>query len=86
MCLVCKKLIEPERARDYEDTSLCTEHGAAISRFGGEFRVLAEQESLAKENSFKRNPGGVKTKLVLNMEGIQRLKEEYYERQAAQQQ
>jgi hypothetical protein len=77
MCLVCKKLIDAERAKEYEGTSLCTEHGQAIGRFGGEFKVIAEQESLAKENSFKRNPGGVKTKLVLNMAGIEQLRDEF---------
>jgi hypothetical protein len=82
MCLVCKKLIEADRAADYDDTSLCAQHGREIERLGGEFKVLAEQENLAKENSLKKNRGGVKTKLVRNLAAINQLREEYLQRQA----
>jgi hypothetical protein len=77
ICVICKKLIEPERAEALQQTSLCSEHGEAIKRFGGEFKVIAEQENLSKQNSLKRNPGGVATRMVRNSEAIERLRDEY---------
>ena len=80
MCVICKRLIEPERAAEMEETNLCTEHGAAIDRFGGEFRLAVHQESLQKPG-LKRNPGGVATRMVRNLEALERLREEYQNRQ-----
>jgi len=82
MCVICKRLIEPERAAAMEQTNLCTEHGEAISRFGGEFVLTAQQESLQKPGSLKKNPGGVATRQIRNLEALARLREEYENRQA----
>lgn len=77
MCVVCKRLIDRERAQALPQTNLCGEHGEAIKQFGGEFVVVAEQENLSKQNSLKRNPGGVATRMVRNLEAIERLREQY---------
>ena len=82
MCVICKKLIEPERAADLKSTNLCTEHGEAIERFGGEFRVQSQGENLSKPGSLKRNPGGVKTKMVRNMRALEELRAEYDKQKA----
>ncbi|HEX5106015.1 MAG TPA: hypothetical protein VFV87_19485 [Pirellulaceae bacterium] len=76
MCVICKKLIEPERAAAMASTNLCTEHGEAIERFGGEFRVQSQGENLSKPGSLKRNPGGVKTRMVRNLRALDQLREE----------
>jgi hypothetical protein len=77
MCVVCKKLIEPERAEGLQQTKLCAAHAEAIKKFGGEFKVIAVQENLSKQNSLKRNPGGVATRMVRNVDAIERLREEF---------
>jgi hypothetical protein len=69
-------MIEPDRAADLANTNLCSEHGEAIERFGGEFKVLSQGENLSKPGSLKRNPGGVRTKLVRNMRALDQLREE----------
>ena len=82
MCVICKKLIEPERAAAMESTNLCTEHGEAIERFGGEFKIQSQGENLSKPGSLKRNPGGVKTRMVRNLRALEELRAEY-EKQSA---
>jgi len=77
MCVICKRLIEKERAEGLKQTNLCAEHAEAIKKFGGEFNVVAEQENLSKQNSLKRNPGAVATRMVRNLAAIERLREEY---------
>jgi len=77
MCVICKKLIEPERAADLQNTNLCTKHGEAIERFGGEFRIQSQGENLSKPGSLKRNPGGVKTRMVRNLRALDELRAEY---------
>ncbi|MDX1946966.1 MAG: hypothetical protein SFU86_16305 [Pirellulaceae bacterium] len=77
MCVICRKLIDPERAEAMPHTDLCSEHGEAIKRFGGEMKVVAVQENLSKPNSMKPNPGGVHTRMVRNDEAIRKLKDEY---------
>jgi len=81
MCVICKRLIERERAAAMEQTNLCTEHGEAINRFGGEFRMAAQQESLQKPGSMKKNPGGVATRMIRNFEALERLREEFLNQQ-----
>ena len=83
MCVICKKMIEPERAADLQNTNLCTEHGEAIERFGGEFRIQSQGENLSKPGSLKRNPGGVKTRMVRNMRALDELREELEKQRAA---
>ena len=82
MCVICKRLIEPDRASAVKGTNLCTEHGEAIKKFGAEFVVTAEQESLQKPGSMKRNPGGVATRMIRNLEALEQLREEYLNEQA----
>lgn len=77
MCVICKQMIDPERAEAMPGTNLCSEHGAAIRRFGGEFITLSETENLSKPGSLKRNPGGVRTKMVRNLRAMQELREEF---------
>jgi hypothetical protein len=77
MCVICKRLIEPDRAADLQNTNLCTEHGEAIERFGGEFRTQSQGENLSKPGSLKRNPGGVKTRMVRNLRALEELRAEY---------
>ena len=80
MCVICKRLIEKERAEGLQQTNLCAEHAEAIKKFGGEFKIVAEQESLAKQNSLKRNPGGVATRMVRNLEAMEMLRDEFEKR------
>lgn len=77
MCVICKKLIEPDRAADLASTNLCSQHGEEIERFGGEFRIRSEGENLSKPGSLKRNPGGVKTRMVRNLRALDELRAEY---------
>jgi hypothetical protein len=77
MCIICKTMIDPDRAEAMPATNLCTEHGAAIRRFGGEFITMSESENLSKPGSLKRNPGGVLTKMVRNHRALQELREEF---------
>lgn len=77
MCVICTRLIERDRAESLQQTNLCTEHAEAIKKYGGEFRVVAEQESLGKQNSLKRNPGGVATRMVRNLQALERLRDEF---------
>jgi len=83
MCVICKQLIEPDRAEALPQSNLCAQHGEAIKRFGGEFTIVAEQENLSKQNSLKRNPGGVATRMVRNREAIERLRDEYHQQRDA---
>lgn len=77
MCVICKRLIEPDRAAALAQTNLCTQHGEAIKQFGGEFTIVAQQESLQKPGSLKGNPGGVATRMVRNIDALERLRAEY---------
>jgi hypothetical protein len=80
-CDVCKQPIEQERADGNPETRLCREHAEAIQKFGGEFRVTAQQERTSKSGSLKINYGGIETKSVRNQEAIERLKDEYRNQQ-----
>ena len=71
MCVICKQLIDPDRAEAMPGTNLCSEHWAAIRRFGGEFITMSETENLSKPGSLKRKPGGVRTKMVRNLRALQ---------------
>ena len=77
MCVICKKLIEPDRAADLQNTNLCTAHGEAIERFGGEFKIQSQGENLSKPGSLKRNPGGVKTRMIRNLRALDELRAEH---------
>ncbi len=79
MCVVCAAPIDAERAGALPQTNLCVVHGEEIKAYGNEFRVVAEEENLSKQNSLKRNPGGVATRMVRNVEAIQQLRDDYRE-------
>jgi hypothetical protein len=82
MCMVCSQLIDAERAAHMPNTNLCAEHGAEIERrFGGEFKIVGVQESLQKENSMKKNYGAIATRMELNKDALQELRDEYRSRQ-----
>jgi hypothetical protein len=77
LCAVCKRPIEAERAEGYKETRLCLAHAQEIRKYGGEFRLYATQEMTNKRESLKKNPGGVRTKLVRNQAAIDRLRREF---------
>lgn len=82
LCAVCKQLIEPERAEGFKETRLCLAHAQQIRAWGGEFFLLASQEMTNKKESLKKNPGGVRTKLVRNQAAIDRLRREFLDEAA----
>jgi hypothetical protein len=82
-CAVCKLPIEAERAEGFKETRLCVAHAKEIRPLGGEFYLLARQEMTNKKESFKKNPGGVQTKLVRNQAAIDRLRQEFVDRRFA---
>ncbi|MEQ8787575.1 MAG: hypothetical protein RIC55_14825 [Pirellulaceae bacterium] len=49
----------------------------AIDKYGGEFLLSAVQERTSKSGSLKLNYGGVHTTKRRNVEGIQRLRDDY---------
>ncbi len=73
LCAVCKAQIEPDRIDGMPDTQLCTEHGRQIAKYGGEFKLTAEQERTSKPGSLKLNYGGIATTKTRNTEAILRL-------------
>ncbi len=76
-CEVCKKEIDQDRLEVVPDTHLCTEHAREIQRYGGEFKVTAEQERTSKPGSLKLNYGGVSTSQTRNEEAIRKLRDDY---------
>ena len=77
MCVVCKELIDAERAEGLPSTILCRRHGAEIEKYGGEYVLRASQEWTSKAGSLKLNFGGVRTKLLTNHQGIEQLIADY---------
>jgi hypothetical protein len=77
-CFVCKKPIELERLDAIPETRLCTDHGHAIQKYGGEFFLSAAQERTSKKSSMKVNYGGISTYSTRNHDALERLKEDFY--------
>lgn len=77
LCIICKKPIEAEREEVISDTRLCLIHGREIEKFGGEFRMSAEQETTSKKSSMKKNYGAVSTTRVRNDAAIEDLRDAY---------
>jgi len=73
-CAICNKEIDPGRVEALPDTILCTKHGEAIKKYGGEFHVTASTARLGKEGSLKKNYGDVSTTKRRNWGAIERLK------------
>ena len=77
LCEICKGPIETDRLEGIPNTRLCHTHAVAIEKFGGEFKVSAEQERTSKAGSLKHNYGGIATSQKRNQEAIDRLKDDY---------
>jgi hypothetical protein len=76
-CAVCFKPIEEHRIVDLPETRLCDEHARKIEKIGGEFIRTSSLERTSKENSIKRNYGGVVTSKRRNDDAIAQLREEF---------
>ena len=77
VCEVCKKSIESERAELIPDTRLCAEHARMAEKYGGEFRLTAEQERTSKKTSLKVNYGGISTTRIRNVQAVQKVRDEW---------
>jgi RNA polymerase-binding transcription factor DksA len=53
-CEICMAEIPADRIETAPGTRLCTEHANMIEEYGGEFITVATQESLGKQDSFKK--------------------------------
>jgi hypothetical protein len=76
LCAVCKKDIS-ERVEVLPETWLCREHAGMIEKYGGEFTVVARQETLSKAGSLKKNYGGVSVRRTRNLAALEKLQAEY---------
>ncbi len=83
VCEICKQPIEQERAEVIPDTRLCVEHAREAEKYGGEFRLTAEQEKTSKKTSLKVNYGGITTARVRNQRAIDRLRDDWETRPEA---
>ena len=77
LCVICKQAIEEDRLDAISDTRLCTQHGREIEKFGGEFKLSAEQERTSKKSSLKVNYGGITTFRKRNHDAIDDLRDEW---------
>lgn len=84
VCEICKQAIEEERAELIPDTRLCVEHANMADKYGGEFRLTAEQERTSKKTSLKVNYGGITTQRKRNQRAIDRLRDEWERQQTAE--
>src|SRR5436190_8898922 len=76
-CEICGRPIEALRIDVIPATRLCQEHGQLIRKFGGEFIVRSREDRTSKENSLKKNYGGVTTRLTRNQDAVAKLRREY---------
>lgn len=76
LCAVCNKDIS-ERVEVLPETWLCREHAGEIEKYGGEFTVVASQESLGKAGSLKKNYGGVSVRRIRNRAALEKLQAEF---------
>jgi hypothetical protein len=76
LCEICKQPLSADRM-EIPGTRLCTEHGEAIKKFGGEFVLTSQQERTSKEGSLKVNYGGIATEQIRNSDAIERLRDEF---------
>lgn len=72
-CLICKKIIDPERAETIPDTKLCIDHAKEILKYGGEFIMTGTTETTSKQGSLKKNYGGVNVTRTRNNTAIEKL-------------
>jgi hypothetical protein len=76
-CAVCNAEIAPERIETVPETRLCTAHGEAIRKYGGEFISTGRHTSLGKPGSLKQITGDVSVERKRNDEGLARLIEDH---------
>ncbi|MCE9548031.1 MAG: hypothetical protein K8T25_21365 [Planctomycetia bacterium] len=74
-CQICKLPIDAERLEVVPETRLCTTHAHDIQKYGGEFKLVAEQERTNKAGSLKRNYGAVSTSMIRNEEAMRKLRD-----------
>lgn len=77
VCEICKEPIEEERADLIPDTRLCVQHARMAEKYGGEFRLTAQQERTSKKTSLKVNYGGITTARTRNTRAVEQLRDEY---------
>ncbi|WP_254510892.1 hypothetical protein [Anatilimnocola floriformis] len=79
-CEICQEEIDEDRREGLPDTRLCTTHAREIQRYGGEFRLVSQQERTSKAGSLKINYGGVATRKERNHEALRRLQDAWERR------
>ncbi len=80
ICEICREPIDVERCDGLPDTRLCGKHAQEIQQYGGEFRIVSQQERTSKAGSLKINYGGVATQKQRNHEAMRRLRDAYSQR------
>lgn len=80
ICEICREPIDEDRCDGLPDTRLCGKHAKEIQQYGGEFRIVSQQERTSKAGSLKINYGGVATKKERNHEAMRRLRDAYSQR------
>jgi hypothetical protein len=80
VCEICHEVIDEERCEGLPDTRLCTTHAKEIQQFGGEFRIVSQQERTSKQGSLKINYGGVATRKQRNHEALRKLRDAWHKR------
>jgi hypothetical protein len=81
-CEICGQPIDPERIEVIPETTLCGEHARSIAKHGGEFILTSRRVSLGKTGSLKKNYGDVNVRKHRNVEGLEKLKQEWEEQRA----
>jgi hypothetical protein len=76
-CEVCGQEIPAERLECVPDTWLCIQHAKQAEKFGGEFTLTGVQGNIGKIGSLKKNYGDVDVFRERNLEGIEKLKQQY---------
>jgi hypothetical protein len=83
-CEICKQQIDAERVANLPNTRLCKQHADEMEnnkeRYGGgEFISIGTVEKTTKQGGFdKGGARGVKTTLVRNVEGIEKLRDDFH--------
>ena len=80
VCEICREAIDEERCEGLPDTRLCMKHAEEIQQYGGEFRIVSQQERTSKAGSLKINYGGVATRKERNDEAMRRLRDAWHRR------
>lgn len=87
-CEICKQPIDAERAANLPNTRLCQAHASQMEsnkeRYGGgEFLAIATKEKTTKQGGFNKGSAeGLSTSLVRNVDGIEKLRDDYLSNKA----